>query len=66
MKKTKKELSDLELTAMLIQYLVEIDEFPDTWKDFETPEERLRLKQEFLSLRYLRLLNSWNECKKKI
>ena len=27
MKKTKKELSDLELTAMLIQYLVEIDEF---------------------------------------
>lgn len=48
MKKTKKELSDLELTAMLIQYLVEIDEFPDGWKDFETPEERLRLKQEFL------------------
>lgn len=48
MKKTKKELSDLELTAMLIHYLVEIDEFPDTWKDFETPEERLRLKQEFL------------------
>ena len=48
MKKTKKELSDLELTAMLIQYLVEIDEFPDNWKDFETPEERLRLKQEFL------------------
>ena len=47
MKKTKKELSDLELTAMLIQYLVEIDEFPDIWKDFETPEERLRLKQEF-------------------
>ena len=47
MKKTKKELSDLELTAMLIQYLVEIDEFPDTWKDFETPEERLQLKQEF-------------------
>lgn len=47
MKKTKKELSDLELTAMLIQYLVEIDEFPDAWKDFETPEERLRLKQEF-------------------
>ena len=46
-KKTKKELSDLELTAMLIQYLVEIDEFPDAWKDFETPEERLRLKQEF-------------------
>ncbi len=36
MKKTKKELSDLELTAMLIQYLVEIDEFPDTWKDFES------------------------------
>lgn len=48
MKKTKKELSDPELTAMLIQYLVEIDEFPDTWKDFETPEERLQLKQEFL------------------
>ena len=48
MKKTKKELSDLELTAMLIQYLVEIDEFPDTWKDFETQEERLQLKQEFL------------------
>ena len=48
MKKTKKEISDLELTAMLIQYLVEIDEFPDTWKDFETPEERLQLKQEFL------------------
>ena len=46
MKKTMKELSDLELTAMLIQYLVEIDEFPDAWKDFETPEERLRLKQE--------------------
>lgn len=47
MKKIKKELSDLELTAMLMQYLVEIDEFPDTWKNFETPEERLRLKQEF-------------------
>lgn len=47
MKKAKKELSNLELTAMLIQYLVEIDEFPDAWKDFETPEERLRLKQEF-------------------
>lgn len=43
----KKELSNLELTAMLIQYLVEIDEFPDAWKDFETPEEQLRLKQEF-------------------
>lgn len=47
MKRIKKELSDLELTAMLIQYLVEIDEFPDSWKDFETPEEQLRLKQEF-------------------
>lgn len=47
MKKIKKELSDLELTAMLMQYLVEIDEFPDIWKNFETPEERLRLKQEF-------------------
>ena len=47
MKRIKKELSDLELTAMLIQYLVEINEFPDTWKNFEAPEERLRLKQEF-------------------
>ena len=48
MKRIKKELSDQELTAMLIQYLVEIDEFPDIWKNFETPEEQLRLKQEFL------------------
>ena len=47
MKKIKKELSDLVLTAMLLQYLVEIDEFPDAWKDFETPKERIRLKQEF-------------------
>jgi len=47
MKKIKKELSDLELKIMLMQYLVEIDEFPDAWKDFETPAERLRLKQEF-------------------
>lgn len=39
MKRIKKELSDLELTAMLIQYLVQIDEFPDGWKNFETPAE---------------------------
>ena len=47
MKRIKKQLSDLELTAMLIRYLVEINKFPDAWKDFETPEEQLRLKQEF-------------------
>lgn len=45
--KVQKELSDLELKAMLIQYLVEINEFPDAWKNFETAEEQLRLKQEF-------------------
>ena len=44
----QKELFDLELKAMLIQYSVEINEFPDGWKNFETPEEQLRLKQEFL------------------
>lgn len=44
----QKELSDLELKAMLIRYLVEINEFPDDWKNFETAEEQLRLKQEFL------------------
>ena len=54
MKKPKKELSDLELTTMLIQYLVEIDELPDVWKDFETPEEQLLLKQEF-----------WDQVKKE-
>lgn len=48
MKRIKKELSDLELTAMLIRYLVEINEFPDAWKNFETPEEQFQLKQEFL------------------
>ena len=44
MKRIKKELSNLEFTAMLIQYLLGIDEFTDDWKDFETPEERFRLK----------------------
>lgn len=44
----QKELSDLELKAMLIQYLVEINEFSDAWKNFETSEEQLQLKQEFL------------------
>lgn len=46
--KVQKELSDLELKAMLIQYLVEINEFSDAWKNFETSEEQLQLKQEFL------------------
>ena len=49
MQKDKLRLMGMKLKGMQIQILLRLDKFPDDWKNFETPEEQRRLKQEFLA-----------------
>lgn len=49
MRKDKLRLFGMKLKGMQMQILLRLDKFPDNWKNFETPEEQRRLKQEFLA-----------------